>query len=554
MSSFATLTWLRTTLLRNKLRHVREHSLLKIGVVALLGGGFWVFLFLASYHSFTFLRMFFGDTTDLMALFFSLLFFALMVMLIFSNAIIAYTSLYHSRETEHLFTMPVSAADVFGYKFLESALFSSWAFLLLGLPPMLAYGLSVKAGPGFYPAIVAFFVGFVGIPASIGSAAAMLFAFVLSPKTRRTLLIALATAAAVLVVGACFYVAAWRFTGQITYSWMGELLDKLRFSQNPLLPSFWIAEGLRRYAEGSLSRGFFFLLVIGVNSVAGYALCDWLARTTYAEGWARAQEGKPKQHRRSAFGSRSTLLQTPSLLLLHKDWITFRRDPVQWMQCAIMLGLLGLYFVNLRNLSYHVAAAFWKNLTSFLNLAASCLVLATLITRFVYPLLSLEGRRFWILGLAPIGRQKILWGKFAFAAILSTAIVEILIVVSNVMLGATPLVLWLQVSTVALVCFALSGLAVGMSALYPDFREDNPSKIVSGFGGTLTLILSLIYVVAVIALEVMPIHYGLVRGTIGERAFHLWIRSAIVGVVGLSTVVGLLPMALGIRAFRRMEF
>ena len=35
--------------------------------------------------------------------------------------------------------------------------------------------------------------------------------------------------------------------------------------------------------------------------------------------------------------------------------------------------------------------------------------------RFIYPLISLEGRKFWILGLLPLKREQILWGKFAFA-------------------------------------------------------------------------------------------------------------------------------------------
>mgnify|MGYP005834273593 CR=1 FL=1 len=536
------------------MRRVREHSLLKILVIAALGSGFWAFLFFASYRSFVFLHGFFGDASELLGLFFAVLFFALLVMLIFSNAVIAYSSLYRSRETEHLFTLPLDAEDVFAYKFMESALFSSWAFLLLGLPPMVAYGLSVKASASYYPAIAAFFVGFVGLPASVGSALAMLFAHVLSPRTRRAMLKVVGMGVAVAVLMVAVAVILGRLNVPITYFWMGQLLERLRFSQHPLLPSYWMSEGLRRYAEGSASRGLFFLVLVVVNSVAGYAVCDALARATYARGWSRAQEGRAGVRRRSAFSSQFTFLQSPALLLLRKDWITFRRDPVQWVQGAILLGLLGLYFVNLRNLSYHVATAFWKNLISFLNLAASCLVLATLITRFVYPLLSLEGRRFWILGLAPIPRERILWGKFAFAAMLSTALVEILIVISNFMLRSPPLVLWLQVGTVAVVCFALSGLAVGMSALYPDFREDNPSKIVSGFGGTLTLILSLIYVVAVIFLEMMPIHYRWVRRAIPQRMFEVWMAAVVVGVVALSAGMCFIPMLLGTRAMRRMEF
>jgi ABC-2 type transport system permease protein len=35
-----------------------------------------------------------------------------------------------------------------------------------------------------------------------------------------------------------------------------------------------------------------------------------------------------------------------------------------------------------------------------LNLGAAMLILASLTTRFIYPLIILEGRRFWILGLS----------------------------------------------------------------------------------------------------------------------------------------------------------
>ena len=47
---------------------------------------------------------------------------------------------------------------------------------------------------------------------------------------------------------------------------------------------------------------------------------------------------------------------------------------------------------------------------------------------------------------------------------------------------------------------SLSGLAVGLGALFPDFKQDNPSKIVSGFGGTLCLVISFLYVILFVAL------------------------------------------------------
>ena len=53
---------------------------------------------------------------------------------------------------------------------------------------------------------------------------------------------------------------------------------------------------------------------------------------------------------------------------------------------------------------------------------------------------------------------------------------------------------------------------MGLGAIYPNFREDSPAKIVSGFGGTLNLVLNLLFVLVVVVLQLIPsnhiIHFG----------------------------------------------
>ena len=47
---------------------------------------------------------------------------------------------------------------------------------------------------------------------------------------------------------------------------------------------------------------------------------------------------------------------------------------------------------------------------------------------------------------------------------------------------------------------ALNGLAIGLGVLYPNLKEANPNKIVSGFGGTLCFVLSSFYILASVLL------------------------------------------------------
>jgi ABC-2 type transport system permease protein len=81
----------------------------------------------------------------------------------------------------------------------------------------------------------------------------------------------------------------------------------------------------------------------------------------------------------------------------------FWRDTAQWAQSLMLFGLLAVYIFNLRHFSQQLSDPFWTQLVSFLNLGACSLNLATLTTRFVYPQFSLEGKRLWIVGMAPLG-------------------------------------------------------------------------------------------------------------------------------------------------------
>ena len=96
--------------------------------------------------------------------------------------------------------------------------------------------------------------------------------------------------------------------------------------------------------------------------------------------------------------------------------------------------------------------------------------------------------------------------------------------------------------------FTLTALATGLGALYPNFREDNPSKIVSGFGGTLCLVLSFLYIVASVAVLAM----GSPWGWKGETSVH-WIIGAWATFVLMSLVMGWIPWRLGLSRLSKFE-
>ena len=136
----------------------------------------------------------------------------------------------------------------------------------------------------------------------------------------------------------------------------------------------------------------------------------------------------------------------------------------------------------------------------------TALILSTFTSRFIFPLLSLEGRNFWVLGLFPLRREQILWGKFAFSVGISLGATELLVFLSDLMLGMGLVIIALHIAMVAVLCMGLSGISVGLGARLPNLRESDPSKIAVGFGGTLNLLVSLVFIFSLVTALAVPCH------------------------------------------------
>ena len=248
-------------------------------------------------------------------------------------------------------------------------------------------------------------------------------------------------------------------------------------------------------------------------------------------------------------------------LMAVKDLRLFRRDPVQWSQFLIFFTLLALYFINARRLTFDVTYAGWVNMISFLNLAVIGLLLSTFTTRFVYPMISLEGRRFWILGLLPVRRETIIWGKYLFAMLGSLFPCLLLILLSDLMLGVGRVVVLVHLLACVLLASGLSGLAVGLGAKMPNLRQDSPSRIAAGFGGTLTLVLSTIYITGIVLFTAVPCHFYLsvadnpaAHRNLPAGEFYGWLAAGAAASIALGLVTTLVPLWMGVRAFRKLEF
>ena len=566
------LSRLRSTIAWETLQSMLSVARLRLALVVLLSVVFWGALYGLFIEGFLFLE---SIHAELISLLFNAFFSSLMIMLLFSTAILLYGNMYCSPEARLLLTLPLRAEAIFSHKFHEAMWFSSWGFILLGSPMLVAYGV-VRGSPWtYYLLLLPFMVSFVVIPATLGGICCMSAVAWLG----RLRVHALAILVAVVCVGAAWL--GWSLIGSVavgggTSEMFETVLSRLSITEQKFLPSWWLSSGLIEAARNSerpetrlaaLTEAVKFLAVLVSNGMLLHLLARWLARSCYRQGYSQLVGEVPARRQRQiswvdqALSAAGTARGRPLRLLLVKDLRLFRRDISQWSQFVIFFGLLGLYFFNLRSFNYNMAYA---SMISFLNLAVAGLILSTFTTRFVYPMISLEGRRFWILGLLPVHRDQIVWSKFLFSFFGGLLPCCALLYLSDSMLGISRSLIWVHEICCVVLCMGLSGIAVGLGARMPDLRESSPAKIAAGFGGTLCLVLSSLFIMSVVVIAAIPTHLAMVSrafggggppptGLLGWATGPQGTATSLLVVGFLGVITAFLPLELGLRAFRRLE-
>jgi ABC-2 type transport system permease protein len=346
-------------------------------------------------------------------------------------------------------------------------------------------------------------------------------------------------------------------------TWFESLLTEMGFLGGSLVPFHWMARGIKYAALGRVDLMAYNLALIWSHGLFAYLVTVWLAKKFYRRGYNRVASGGALRRR---YGGHwlDRLLTAPLFFvdeqtrnLIVKDFRAFRRDPAQFAQVLIFLGIGCAYFFMMRRFYEQDIGRSFKIGISLLTLIATAFLMCAYTGRFIFPMLSLEGTKFWILGLLPLDRSRLLVGKFIFSAIGCLFVGETLIVFSNLMLGMSWLIIVTHMLTTALLALGFSGLSVGLGAIMPNFRENDPSKIAVGFGGTVNLIIGLILLGVVIVTVAGPMQF--LHGRTPETAVPLtevpwfaWL--GMVAGIGVGAFAAWYPLRVGMRNLRAMEF
>lgn len=572
-------------LLINGLRLMAEKQRLRLALIIVLGLVIWSGLLYLFIEGFQFLRTFdFSGNVSLgvTELIFGLFFVSVTGLTLFSTGLMIYGNLFSSAETAFLLASPARADQVFVHKYRETLFFTGWSFFLLGTPMLIAFGVLYDASWVYYVLMPFYLLGFLLLPSALGAMGCLLIVTFLTRNRRAVLIVAVGT---VIIIATTWVISVLQGMqrDRVSPQWIEKLIEHIKPTRHSP-PASWMTEGLVALVRVKGDVAVLWKSALGdkeeiaplidslyyLGLVWAYGMVAFLLATMMATRWYRyaydmvmSETGGRRKYGSSWTDKLVNVLlgwsdiRTRTFVL--KDWRMFRRDVSQWAQVVILGGIMLLYCISIPSLPHGQYGERERALIGLLNVAVTGLMMATFTSRFVFPLMSMEGRNFWILSLLPIERDRLLTSKLAYAATFTTSISVILVLLSEIMLRLPWPIVLTHVIGMATLTIGLSSLAVGLGAYLVNLKETNPSKIATGFGGTINLLCSLGYAILVVCTTSLAgiVYYSgtyLAEQGVDLSKFLPWLGLTFLGLFILVGSAIAIPMRLGRRAFRTMEF
>ena len=551
------------TLLEPRLRalwNVIRRARLRAATVSVLVGLFWVACFvlftrvLGYFHG---LGSFGPFLTERLL---SLLFLTFFGILLVSNTVTALTTYYLAGEVTPLLAAPLSHRRLHHARFVETAVASSWMVLLVGLPVLLAYGVVYHAGPLFFAAAVAVLLVFLVIPAALGVLVTTGLVLVFpARRTRDALLVGVGLGVAALVV-AVRVLRPERLADPSGLAGFTGFLAGFGATGSPYLPTTWAAETLLPLLGARPGEPLFSFGMLASTAAMLFQTSAGVVERVFLTAWSRAQTGRV----RAGAGERPLsrwlavlvrpLPRVPGCLFA-KDVTVFLRDASQWSQLLLVSALVGIYLYNFSALPLGDAtplAIAMRDLATILNLGLGAFMTTAVAVRFIFPMVSLEGRAWWILRTAPVPLLQVWWSKFWLGWLPLVVFAELLVAATNGLLRVPlPVTVVFLVTLVPLMAAVVSlGLAFG--AVYPRLDTQNAAQIATGFGAILYMLACLGLIALVVALEAWPVSRLLAEARSGTVGTQTLVALAAAAGSGVAVAAFWVAKRIGLRALGRL--
>jgi ABC-2 type transport system permease protein len=442
---------------------------------------------------------------------------ALFFMLVFSNVVTALSTFYLSADLELLLALPISK-PVFHYARLSEAVIqSSWMMLMFGMPVFLAYGIVYGASAGYFALLLIVIPAFLVIPGAIGVMVASVLVNAFPARRAREVIALFGLLALVSLFMLMRMVRPEQLVNAEGFESLAAYIATVQAPMGEVLPPQWLSVSLLSLLQ---ANGVAWLHVGLLVSCAGasVAVSRWVTHSLFRGGWSKTQEASTARLAKSnvfsgVLNRLGNLLPRDVAAVVIKDIRCFFRDPAQWSQVLILVSLIVIYLFSVKSLPVDVVQGAYmqgfKNALAFLNLGMAGFVMAGIAIRFQFTAVSGEGRAFWMVQSGPINPERFLWAKAIPGFIPMLVVGLTLVLASNAILDSPPALVLIEGATTVVLGFGISGIAVGMGAMFPNFKADTAAKAAAGPAGILFMVAALSLIAVVMLLEALPMWFVL---------------------------------------------
>lgn len=453
----------------------------------------------------------------------------LFALLCFSNVIAALSTFYLSEDLELLLSLPVRRQTFHTARQIDTIVQSSWMMVVFGLPVFVAYGYAYQAGWAYYVLLALVAPALVVVAASAGIAVASVLVNVFPARRIREGLALAGILALGFVLVVLRLLRPERLVDAESFESVAAYVAEMQTPVPVLLPPRWASDVLVA-ALGGRPLPWLELGLLLSGAVAASGVARWITARLYDGGRARAQEARAARLARAGWLDRALALYTRPLppqlrALVVKDVKTFVRDPSQWTQVLLVGSIVLITLASIAALPLDVFRGPYVGLSrnglAFMVLGLVGFVMAAVAARFQFTAVSAEGRGFWFVRTSPIQARSYLWAKaWPFLPVI-VGVGEVLAVTSTLILGAGPFLTGLAVWTAFWLGLGITGIAVGMGAVFADFKVDNVARQAQGPAGVMFMVVALSLVGLVLTLEVAPV-WLVLRSWFREEALRPW--------------------------------
>jgi len=485
-------------------------------------------------------------------------------LLIFSHIISALSNLYLSNDLELCHSSPANLEEGLLSRSVFTIIDSSWMVIIFGLPVMMAYAYVYSPGLAYYVTVVHMGLALAIIAAGIGILFTMILVSIFPAHRTRDIIMLLSI---LIIVGLYMMFRVLRperlVDPEAFFSVM-QYLSALKAPDSPYLPTHWIGETLWDYLQGSSGKSHLFDIMFVWSTAAAIVVINlWVAGAIYFSGFSKSQEAKIRRSGRKILDLFMNLITRPLgndlASVVDKEIRIFFRDNTQWSQLLLLGALVIVYLYNFSVLPLAkspLKIEFLQNELAFLNMGLAGFVLSAISVRFIFPAVSSEGRAFWVIRSSPLSLKRLLWGKYFLYLIPMLILGEILIIITNHLLQATPFIMIVSSMTMLLAICGIAAMGIGFGALYPNFNFQNIAQVATGFGGVMYMIISSVFMAIIMMLEAGPVYIifmSLFKGIPITGVQWLFIIPSFLAVLCLNILAVYLPMKKGLEALIKYE-